>query len=85
MLQVKVPIFFFGTPVFSAYRDGRYLGCGKVLLYILDSAALLTQAEAHNRKKPHNDWPGLRDHIELHCPSSAYLYPCLAISANVIL
>jgi hypothetical protein len=25
MLQVKVPITFFGTPVFSARRDGRYL------------------------------------------------------------
>jgi hypothetical protein len=25
MLQVKVPIIFFGTPVFSARRDGRYL------------------------------------------------------------
>jgi hypothetical protein len=24
MLQVKVPIIFFGTPVFSARRDGRY-------------------------------------------------------------
>ena len=23
MLQVKVPIIFFGTPVFSARRDGR--------------------------------------------------------------
>jgi hypothetical protein len=25
MLQVKVPIIFFGTPVFSARRDGRYI------------------------------------------------------------
>jgi hypothetical protein len=24
MLQAKVPIIFFGTPVFSARRDGRY-------------------------------------------------------------
>jgi hypothetical protein len=24
MLQVKVPIIIFGTPVFSAHRDGRY-------------------------------------------------------------
>jgi hypothetical protein len=23
ILQVKVPIIFFGTPVFSVYRDGR--------------------------------------------------------------
>ena len=26
MLQVKVPDIFFGTPVFSACRDGRYHG-----------------------------------------------------------
>jgi len=25
MLEVKVPIVFFGTPVFSARRGGRYL------------------------------------------------------------
>jgi hypothetical protein len=25
MLQVKVPIDFFGTPVFSARTDGRYV------------------------------------------------------------
>jgi hypothetical protein len=24
MLKVKVPIIFFGTPVFSVRRDGRY-------------------------------------------------------------
>jgi len=29
MLQVKVPLIFFGTPVFSARRDGRYIRkCG---------------------------------------------------------
>jgi hypothetical protein len=25
ILEVKVPIIFFGIPVFSARRDGRYL------------------------------------------------------------